>query len=109
MSNWIKKGDKVLIIAGNDRGRTGAILRVKKDRVVVQGINIRKKHAKRQAKVQTPSIIEMEMSIHVSNVRLCDDEGKAIRVKSRQTKKERELFYKQGDKEVVHRTLRKGK
>jgi large subunit ribosomal protein L24 len=109
MSKWIKKGDKVLVTAGNERGRTGNVLRRKGERVVIQGINIRKKHAKRRSQVQTASIIEMEMPIHVSNVRLCDDEGKIIRVKTRQTKKEKELFYMQGDKEVVLRTLRKVK
>lgn len=107
MTQWIKKGDKVLIIAGNDRGRIGAVLRCKGDRVVVQGINIRKKHAKRRSQVQAPSIIEMEMPIHVSNVCLCDDEGKAVCVKVKQTKKEKELIYRQGDKEVSFRTLRK--
>ena len=109
MSKWIKKGDKVLVTAGNDRGRTGNVLRRKGDKVVVQGINIRKKHAKRRAQVQTPSIIEMEMPIHVSNLRLCDEDGKAIHVKTRQTKKEKELIYVKGDKEVVLRTLRKVK
>ena len=93
MSKWIKKGDKVLITAGNDRGRTGNVLRRKGDKVVVQ----------------TPSIIEMEMPIHVSNLRLCDEDGKAIHVKTRQTKKEKELIYVKGDKEVVLRTLRKVK
>jgi large subunit ribosomal protein L24 len=107
MADWIKKGDKVLVIAGNDRGRSGAVLRRKDDRVVVQGINIRKKHAKRKSQVQTPSIIEMEMPIHVSNLVLCDDEGKSIVLKVKQTKKEKELIYRKGDKELSFRTLRK--
>ncbi|MGH2611489.1 MAG: 50S ribosomal protein L24 [Rhabdochlamydiaceae bacterium] len=107
MTQWIKKGDKVLVIAGNDRGRTGVVLRRNGERLVVQGINIRKKHVKRQAQVQTPSIIEVEMSIHVSNVCLCDEDGKAICLKVKQTKKEKELIYVQGDKEISFRTLRK--
>jgi large subunit ribosomal protein L24 len=107
MTQWIKKGDKVLVIAGNDRGRTGAVLKRIGERVVIQGINIHKKHVKRQAKVQTPSIIEMEMSIHVSNVCLCDEDGKPICLKVKQTKKEKELVYTQKDKEVSFRTLRK--
>lgn len=107
MAQWIKKGDKVLVIAGNDRGRTGAVLRRSGERIVVQGINIRKKHVKRQEKVQTPSIIEVEMPIHVSNVSLCDEDGKAIRLKVKKTKKEKELVYLQGEKEVSFRTLKK--
>ncbi len=111
MSKWIKKGDKVLVIAGNEKGRTGNVLRRKGDKVVVQGMNIRKKHAKRRAKVQTPSIIEIEMPMHISNLSLCDDEGKTIKVKAHRTQtktgKQKELFYMKGDKKVVLRTLKK--
>ncbi len=108
MSKWIKKGDKVLVTAGNDRGRTGSVLRRSVDHVVIQGMNIRKKHAKRRSEVQTPSIIEMEMPIHISKVRLCDEEGKAVCVRTRRSKKEKVLFYMKGDKEIVLRTLKKG-
>jgi large subunit ribosomal protein L24 len=108
MSKWIKKGDKVLVTAGNDRGRTGTVLRRSESHVVIQGMNIRKKHAKRQKQVQTPTIIEMEMPIHISNVRHCDDEGKAVRVRARRSSDGKELIYKRDDKEIVLRTLRKG-
>jgi large subunit ribosomal protein L24 len=105
MSKWIKKGDKVLVIAGNERGRSGTVLKRKGETVVIQGMNIRKKHAKRRAQVQTPSIIEMEMPIHISNVCLCDDDGKRIDVKVHRTKKEKDLFYMKGEKKVVLRSL----
>ena len=107
MAQWIKKGDKVLVVTGNDKGRSGAVLRRKGDKVVIQGINIHKKHVKRQAKVQTPSVIEIEMPVHVSNVCLCDEDGKAICLKVKQTKKEKELVFLKGDKEVSFRTIRK--
>src|SRR4030065_2110670 len=105
MAQWIKKGDKILIVTGNDKGRSGAVLRRIGDKIVVQGINIHKKHVKRQAKVQTPSIIEIEMPVHVSNVCLCDEDGKAICLKVKQTKKEKELVYLKGEKEVSFRTI----
>jgi large subunit ribosomal protein L24 len=95
------------VIAGNERGRSGTVLKRKGETVVIQGMNIRKKHAKRREKVQTPSIIEMEMPIHISNVCLCDDEGKRIEAKVHATKKEKELFYMNGEKKVVLRTLKK--
>ena len=107
MSQWIKKDDKVLVLAGNDRGRTGVVLRKLKDRVVIQGVNIRKKHVKRRAQVQTPSIIEMEMPIPLSNVCLCDQDGKRINLKVRLSKGQKELYYVNGDKEIVLRVLRK--
>jgi large subunit ribosomal protein L24 len=95
------------VIAGNERGRSGTVLKRKGETVVIQGMNIRKKHAKRRAQVQTPSIIEMEMPIHISNVCLCDDEGKRIDVKVHRTKKEKDLFYMKGEKKVVLRALKK--
>jgi large subunit ribosomal protein L24 len=72
----IKKGDKVLVIAGNDKGRTGVVLRRKEDRVAVQGINIRKRHVKKRSQNMPSQIIEMEVPVHISNVCLCDDDGK---------------------------------
>lgn len=107
MSRWIKKDDKVVVIAGNDLGRTGNVLRRLEDRVVVQGINIRKKHAKRKTQVQAPSIIEIEMSIHISNVALCDNDGKAVKVKVKETKTGKELYYLKGQEEVTLRKIGK--
>jgi len=107
MSKWIKKGDKVVIIAGNDKGRTGTVLRKKGDRIVIQGINIRKKHAKRKSQVQTPTIIEMEVPVHISNVSLCDEQDKPIKAKVRDSKDGKELYYSQGKNDVAIRPLRK--
>lgn len=107
MNKWIKKGDNVLVTAGNNRGRKGVVLRRKGDKVVIQGINIRKKHVKRQNKAQPSTIIEMETPIHISNIRPCNEEGKILKLKTRQTKKGKEIFYKQDDKEVVLRSIGK--
>ncbi len=75
----MKKGDKVLVITGNDKGRTGAVMRKVGDRVVIQGINIRKRHMKKRAQNMPSQIIEMEVPIHISNVCLCDDDGKKVK------------------------------
>ena len=78
----IKKGDKVFVITGKDKGKTGDVLSVlrSKQRVMVQGINIAKKHKK--ATQENPGKIEeKEASIHISNVSLIDpDTGKPTRV-----------------------------
>lgn len=79
MANTLKRGDRVLVIAGNDKGRSGEILSRTKERVLVQGINIRKKHLRRTQQTQGGRIVEMEVPIHISNVVLCDSEG--VRVK----------------------------
>jgi large subunit ribosomal protein L24 len=108
MSKWIKKGDKVIVTAGNDKGKTGNIISRNGDKVVVQGINIRKKHAKRKTQVATPTILEREMPFHISNVRTCSDEGKAVKLRVRTSGKgEKELFYIEKGKEVLFRQVKK--
>jgi len=65
----IKKGDKVVVISGSDKGKTGEVLRVipKEERLVVQGVNMVKRHT-RPSGAQPGGIIEKEATIHVSNV-----------------------------------------
>ena len=82
MAAKIKKGDKVVVIAGKDRGAEGEVVQVMpaNDRVVVRGVNIVKKH-QRQTQTEQGGIISREASIHISNVALRDPStGKATRV-----------------------------
>ena len=67
----IKKGDKVIIIAGKDKGKKGVVSRAmpKLDKVVVDGINIAKKHKKPTTADSKGQIVEVAMPIHVSNVK----------------------------------------
>lgn len=107
---WVRKGDKVVVIAGNDRGKTGKVLSRTEDRVLVQGVNLRKKHMKRSQVNPKGGVIDIERSIHASNVRLCSDDNKPIKVKLRvNAEGEKELYYKEGDREIVYRSLRKSK
>lgn len=78
----IKKGDKVKIITGKDKGKEGEILKVLKenDRVLVSGINIAKRHTKASA-VSAGGIVDKELSIHISNVAVIDPKsGSATKV-----------------------------
>jgi large subunit ribosomal protein L24 len=70
--NKIRKGDDVVVITGKDKGRRGTVLRVFPDRrVLVQNINMVKKHQKPNPNVgRTGGIVEKEMPVHVSNVML---------------------------------------
>ena len=65
----IKKGDRVIVLTGRDKGRTGEVLRMipSEDRVVVQGINMVKRH-QRPTQVSAGGIIDQEAPIHISNV-----------------------------------------
>jgi large subunit ribosomal protein L24 len=107
MSKWIKKGDKVVVIAGNDKGKTGDVIRKDGERVLIQGINIRKKHAKRKTKAPGAGILEMEFPIHISNVSLCNPDGKPVKVKVRSNDGKKELVYLEKGKEVSLRQVSK--
>lgn len=74
----IKKGDKVIVIAGDDKGKTGTVQAVypKLQRVVVDGVNIHKKHKKPSQATPEGSIQEIYAPIHVSNVALIDPKSK---------------------------------
>lgn len=77
----IKKGDEVIVIAGKDKGKKGAVLSVirENDRVVVSGVNMIKRH-QRPDRTGAGGIISKEASLHISNVALLDPkDGKATR------------------------------
>lgn len=78
----IRKGDKVVVLTGKDKGRNGEVLRVmpKDDKAVVRGVNIVRRHQK-QSQTQEGGIISKEAPIHLSNIALVDPkDGKPTRV-----------------------------
>jgi len=78
----IRKGDKVVILTGKDKGRSGEVLQVmpKEDRAVVRGVNMVKRH-QRQSASQEAGIITKEAPIHLSNIAIADPrDGKPTRV-----------------------------
>ncbi len=70
----IKKNDNVIVISGNYKGQTGKVLKVfpKKNRVIIEGVNIRKRHTKPNQQYPNGAIVEKEMPIDASNVMLVD-------------------------------------
>ena len=75
----LKQDDEVVVIAGRDKGQRGRILKVNRedDRVIVEGINVVRRHTRPSATNPEGGIIEKEMPIHVSNVMLFDNEADA--------------------------------
>lgn len=71
---FVKTGDKVKVIAGKDKGKEGVIVKIDADqnRVVVEGVNMVKKHQKPNNQYPQDGIVELEAPIHVSNVQLLD-------------------------------------
>ncbi len=80
----IKKGDEIIVIAGKDKGKRGTVLRVIPEdaRIVVENINVAKKHTKPNPNAGVPGgIVEKEMPLHISNVAIFNSAtGKADRV-----------------------------
>jgi len=70
----IKKNDSVIVISGNSKGKTGKVLKVfpSINKVIIEGVNLRKRHTKPNQKNPQGGIIEKEAPIHVSNVMLLD-------------------------------------
>ena len=79
----IKKGDTVEILSGNDKGKKGEVIQVlpKKDKIIVKGVNVRKKHVKARKQGQEGGIISIESAIHSSKANVvCPKCGKTTKV-----------------------------
>ncbi|MCY4406050.1 MAG: 50S ribosomal protein L24 [Rhodospirillaceae bacterium] len=73
----IRKDDEVIVLTGRDKGKRGAVLRIvtKTDRVLVEGVNVTKRHVKPTQAEPQGGIVEREAPIHISNVALIDPES----------------------------------
>ncbi|PKP17226.1 MAG: 50S ribosomal protein L24, partial [Bacteroidetes bacterium HGW-Bacteroidetes-22] len=78
----IKKGDTVMVIAGDHKGQQGKVLRIdtEKYRAIVEGVNLVSKHTKPNAKNPQGGIVKQESPIHLSNLKVIDSTGKATRI-----------------------------
>ena len=82
MAARIRKGDKVVVLTGRDKGRSGEVIRVmpKENRALVRGVNVVTRH-QRQSTTEEGGLVRKEASIHLSNIALADREtGKPTRV-----------------------------
>ncbi len=91
MSNkvHIKKGDNVMVIAGDSKGKSGKVLEVKTEdyKALVENVNLATKHSKPNAKNPKGGIVKQEMSIHISNLMLVDSNGKPTRISRKRDEK----------------------
>lgn len=104
MSLRVKKGDTVVVLTGKDRDKKGRVLAVipKKERVIVEGVNIIKKHQRPSRKYPQGGIIEKEGSIHISNVMLvCPKCDKPTRIGARVLEDGRRVRVCKKCKEVI--------
>ncbi len=89
----LKKGDKVVVIAGSNKGKEGIINKILDNKVIVEGVNIVKKHLKPKNNNGNGEIVEREAPIHVSNVKLIENKNK-----SKKTEKKAEVKAKKSVK-----------
>ena len=104
----IRAGDKVMVIAGNDKGLVGTVQSRTEDRIIVSGVNVRKRHVKKSQLNPQGGIIDMERPINISNVTLCVDEEKPRKLKvGVDLEGNRLLVYREGDTEATYRSVKK--
>ena len=99
----IKKGDRVIVTAGRDKGKTGEVLKIitKNDRVLVQGVNMIKRH-QRPTQTAQGGIVEMEAAIHISNLAHIDPKDqKPTRVGFKVLEGERKVRFAKRSGEVI--------
>ena len=84
MSLGIRKGDKVKVLAGRDKGKTAKVLHVypNKGRALVEGINMVKRHVRKSQQHPQGAILQKELPIHLSNLSLLDSSSKTTRIKT---------------------------
>lgn len=106
----IRVGDTVYVISGNDKGKTGKVLSFvkEKEKVVVEGVNVRTKNLKRSQENPKGKRISTEAPIHISNVRLSIN-GERAKLFVKETESGRELWHNSSDGSSVLYRLVKGK
>ena len=101
----IKKGDKVVVLAGKDKGRTGSVLQVmpKDDKVLVEGINVHARHRKPDQSNPQGGIERKPAPLHISNVAVADKDGKPTRVGVKTLDDGRRVRFAKRSGEVIDR------
>mgnify|MGYP001346172396 CR=1 FL=1 len=100
----IRKGDTVMVIAGDSRGQQGKVLRVDtgKEKAIVEGVNLVSKHTKPNAKSPQGGIVKKEAPVHLSNLMIVDNSGKPTRIGRRlDPKSEKLVRYSKKSGEVI--------
>jgi large subunit ribosomal protein L24 len=107
-SKKIRKGDKVIVISGDDRGQSGSVLSCSGNSAVVQGLNMCKKHVKRSESNPQGGVLSFEKPINISNLAIFVAEDKPVKLKvGVAADGDRELYYLDGDKKITYRSIKK--
>ena len=98
----IKKGDKIRVISGEHKGSEGNVLKIltTKNRAIIEGVNLVKKHAKPDAQNPQGGIIDKEAPIHISNLSLITSDGKTTRAGYRMEQGKKVRFAKKNNEDI---------
>ncbi|GAB4227649.1 MAG: 50S ribosomal protein L24 [Chlamydiales bacterium] len=103
----IRTGDQVIVIAGNDKGLTGKVIGKRGDKVVVQGVNLRKKHVRKSQENPQGAILDIECPVHISNVMpYINDKPRKLKIKNNEDGN-RILYYVENGEHVTYREVKK--
>lgn len=109
-SKKVRKGDKVRVMSGNAKGQVGTVAVRLGDRVVIEGVNLCKKHVKRSQRHPEGGRVDVERPIHVSNVRPCDETGQPVRLRVRKNAEgSRDLTFSKEGQQVTWRSIKGSK
>jgi large subunit ribosomal protein L24 len=109
-SKKVRKGDKVRVRCGNAKGQVGTVAMCLGDRVVVEGVNLCKKHVKRSQQHTNGGRVDIERPIHVSNVTPCDEAGNPVKLQVKKNAQGvRELTYMKEGQQVMWRSIKGSK
>ena len=99
----IKKGDNVLVIAGDHKGEQGKVLvvDVEQQRAIVEGVNLVSKHTRPNTQNPKGGIVKKEASVHISNLQLVDKSGKPTRTGRKLNEKEKLVRYSKKTGEII--------
>ena len=104
MKLHVKKGDTVLVLSGNDKGKRGKVMSVdvKSQRAIVEGVRIMSKHTRPNAEHPQGGIIKQEAPIHISNLMVIDNDGNPTRVGRKKDEKTGKLArYSKKNGEII--------
>ena len=103
MKMHVKKGDTVLVLSGNDKGKQGKVMSVdvKSQRAIVEGVRIVSKHTRPNADHPQGGIIKQEAPIHISNLMVVDKNGKPSRIGRKQDENGKLVRYSKKTGEII--------
>ena len=103
----IRRGDRVIAISGNNKGLIGTVQSRKGETAIVQGLNLRKKHVKKSQEAPKGRIVEIERPIHISNLKVCDESGNKLKLKTQLNDQgNRQFVYEKNGQEIVYRSVK---